>query len=67
MLLVALWLGLCMLIKAAQADFQCGPKPHTTTPEMGANGLCQCGRKYNASLACPWMDEWMPSPPAPRS
>jgi hypothetical protein len=44
LLLLAL-LGLCASLAAA-APFQCGPKPHITTPEPGENNLCQCGREW---------------------
>ena len=43
LLWAAVLLGVCA--STAAAAFQCGPKPHITTPEPGPNNLCQCGRK----------------------
>ncbi len=47
-------LGLCASLAAA-VPFQCAPKPHVTTPELGTNNLCQCGRESLAVVVPLWI------------
>lgn len=64
LLVAAVLLGVCA--STAGAAFQCGPKPHITTPEPGPNNLCQCGREFFNFWGVWWPLFNSPPEPIPR-